>query len=669
MKTNYFKSPARLVIVLLITSVASLLKAQQYVVVPADIVSNNLANANISGWRLNSAGNSQASLAAVADFSIPASFGNHSIRATRMGGIGNNRSFLGYYEPGKTLNSLSRFSWNRFSEIGNDSYLNIFITNGTSLATVVYQPNTVIGSWTEFTFNNAVSGNLSVRANNTTTNLSYAQLMNQYGNWTIYNHPDGIFSNFIGGIVLVSGSSSPTAAQTHTFDGVTVEFAGTDSKFFDFVNEVPQPPVIGCNASVVIDYTPGKRTDGSDLLPTRTIATNALGTPQNSDIEVGESSINFVALGFAGSITLEMEGQILNGLGNDFSVSETTYGTSAGNCARYPERIRAFASQDACHWVYVGEGCQDAEFDLGPLAWARYIKLVDHSPINAPYNNVVADGYDLDGITCLNGIAEDLTPSNLVFGSAQQALNFEQGLRKDGQMVAAARSNTANALGMPQYTNTVNFTSLGFGGSLVLRFDYAVFDQEGSEIQLVETSYGNPSCNSYPEKATVEGSLDGLSWIQLTDQDICQDGVVDVNNAGVIHYIRITDRSAASKFSGSADGYDIDGAVVVTTCGGGVDQARIYDEVNKPDEDVAISAYPNPFNTSVVIEFSTSRENESTIIELNNYLGQTISRNSQEIGMPGMNRQLIETSNLSSGVYFITVTTASSKETIRVVKN
>jgi len=669
MKRNLLKSLTILTVVAFIAISTSSVKAQQYVVIPTDIVSNSLANANLPGWRLNSTGNSQAVLAQVSDFSIPSSFGNHSIRATRTGGIGNNRSFLGYYEPSKTLNSLSRFSWNRFSENGTDSYLNIFITNGTSVATVVYQPTTVIGSWTEFTFNSSVSGNLSVRANSTTTNVSYAQLMNQYGSWTIYNHPNGIFSNFIGGIILVSGSSSPTAAQTHAFDGVTVEFTGADSKYFDFVNEIPQPPVIGCNAAFVIDYSPGKRTDGSDLMATRTITSNALGAPQNSDIEVAEANVNFVALGFAGSITLEMEGPILNGPGNDFLVSETTYGANAGNCARYPERIRAFASQDACHWVYVGAGCQDAEFDLGPLAWARYIKLVDNSPVDAPYNNLVADGYDLDGITCLNGIAEDLTPTNLVFGTAQQALYFEQGFRKDGQMVAAARSNPANALGMPQYTNTVNFVSLGFGGRVVLRFDYAVFDQEGSEIQIVETSFGNPSCLAYPEKAMVEGSLDGLNWIQLTGQDLCLDGLVDVNNAGVIHYIRVTDRSAASKFSGSADGYDIDGAVVLTNCGGGSNQARIYDEVNKLDEDASISAYPNPFNASLNLEFSTSRTNESVVIELNNYLGQTISRHSQQIGMPGINLQILETSNLSSGVYFITVTTDSSKETIRIVKN
>lgn len=643
--------------------------AQTYVVVPADIVPSNLANASAAGWRMLSTGNSQSALSANANNAIPPAFGPHSIRATRPGTSGTNRSFLGYYETGKTLNSINKISWNRYSEQGNDSYLNIFISNGSSTATVLYQPPTVIGAWTEFTFNSSTSGNISVRANGNWTNLSYAQLMNQYGSWTIYNHPDGLLSNFIGGIVLVSGSSSPTAAQTHTFDGVTVEFTGAESKFFDFVNEVPQPPSIGCHASAVIEYNPGKSNDGSDLVPTRTIAANALGAPQNSDIATDESNLNFVALGFNGSIVLEMEGPILNGPGNDFLVSETTFGTDAGNCRRYPERIRAFASQDGCHWVYVGAGCQDVEFDLGPLMWARYIKLIDNSPIDASYNNLLADGYDLDGITCLNGIAEDLTPTNLVFGSAQHASEFEQGLRKDGQMVAAARSNPANALGMPQYTNTVNFVSLGFGGRVVLKFDFAIFDQEGPEIQIVETSYGNPSCLAYPEKASVEGSLDGINWIQLTDQDLCQDGVVDVNNAAVIHYIRISDRSAASKFSGSADGYDIDGAVVLTNCGSSVDQARIYDEVNKPDEDGSVSAYPNPFNQSLAVEFSGSTANGTTLIELSNFLGQIVYSQTITDTNEGISKAIVPTSNLSNGVYFVTVTNNFSKETIRVVKN
>jgi hypothetical protein len=282
---------------------------------------------------------------------------------------------------------------------------------------------------------------------------------------------------------------------------------------------------------------------------------------------------------------------------------------------------------------------------------------------------LVADGYDLDGITCLNGIAEDLTPTTLVFGSAQHASAFEQGLRKDGQMVAASRSNTANALGMPQFTNTVNFVSLGFGGRVVLKFDYAIFDQEGPEIQIVETSYGNPSCLAYPEKASVEGSLDGINWIQLTDQDLCQDGVVDVNNASVIHYIRISDRSAASKFSGSADGYDIDGAVVLTNCGSSIDQARIYDEVNKPDEDGSVTAYPNPFNQTLSIEFSSSSVNGSTLLEISNCLGQIVYSQTITDTNEGISKSIIPTSNLSSSVYFVTVTNNFSKETIRVVKN
>jgi len=110
MKRNLLKSLTMLTVVVFITISTSSVKAQQYVVVPTGIVSNSLANANLSGWRLNSTGNSQAVLAQVSDFSIPSSFGNHSIRATRTGEIGNNRSFLGYYEPSKTLNSLSRFS-------------------------------------------------------------------------------------------------------------------------------------------------------------------------------------------------------------------------------------------------------------------------------------------------------------------------------------------------------------------------------------------------------------------------------------------------------------------------------------------------------------------------------------------------------------------------------
>ncbi|MBW7953996.1 MAG: SdrD B-like domain-containing protein [Candidatus Dojkabacteria bacterium] len=220
-----------------------------FVVVPDDIIASNIISFFQQGWRLTSAGNGSVGLASVADYAVPASFGPHSIRMNRAGGSGLNRSFLGYYQFGKTLAELEEVSWNRYTLNGTDTYLNIFIRNGLSTATVVYNPSVSAGTWQQSTFNNLTSGNLSIRIGGSSQAISYTDLIANFGDWNITNETTCIGTGMaclnplnyrvIGGIVIVSGSSSPTAAQSHFVDGVTLKFAGEEESFFDFVNEIP----------------------------------------------------------------------------------------------------------------------------------------------------------------------------------------------------------------------------------------------------------------------------------------------------------------------------------------------------------------------------------------------------------------------------------------------
>lgn len=428
---------------------------------------------------------------------------------------------------------------------------------------------------------------------------------------------------------------------------------------------------VPCFATELIEYNPTTLNDFlTPVSALRTIGTNALGMPQNSDATVPETDVNFASLGFGGDMTLGFSSPIKNGDGNDLKVFETTYAPSTQNCVRYPERIKAYASQDLCHWVYLGEGCQDTEFDLGPLAWAQYIKLVDVTPAaGGIFSSELGDGYDVDGVICLNGYEEDPQPSELVFGSATEAW-LTQGTRKNGSPVVASRSNKDKALGMPEGTDVINFVSLGFGGELILKFDYVIFDQAGNDIQIVETSYGSPSCNQYPEKMSVEGSLDGITYVPLTVDDICLDGYVDIAGNGPIQYIKIMDRSMASQFGGSADGYDVDGVVVLTTCNGeGVDLERIADDNSTPDEVTGSVAYPNPFSSDLTVEISTGADDNTALIEVSNYLGQSIYSERINVAASAQVLHQVSARNLERGIYFITVTTNSNKEVIKVVKN
>ena len=418
-----------------------------------------------------------------------------------------------------------------------------------------------------------------------------------------------------------------------------------------------------CYASEVVSFNQKKRNDGTTVSSSRSNPARSLGAPQNNDTE------NFVSLGFGGDVTLKFASPIKNGAGNDVRVTETSFGGIS--CARYPETIRAFASQDGCHFIWLGDGCQDTDFDLGSLAWAQYIKLVDVSPVGATYQGTpVADGYDVDGVECLNGSESNPVPSTLVTDVATQVISYMPGLRKNGTAVTPARAIPANALGLPQGTNNVNFVALGFGGSLVVKFDYVIFDNAATnDISLVETSFGNPSCASYSEKVMVEGSLDGNNWIMLTNEDICLDGEIDINNAGVIQYIRLTDRSASTRFSGTADGYDVDGLVVINDCDNNTTAARISDNTTTANEVASADVFPNPFNESTNVEITTGDQDNSVTIRVVNFLGQQVYVETLNVASSSVVRHNVVMNELSKGVYFLTVETNTTKETVKLVKN
>ena len=427
----------------------------------------------------------------------------------------------------------------------------------------------------------------------------------------------------------------------------------------------------GCYASEVISYNKKKRNDGQDILEERAIPGKALGAPQN------DQSMNFVSLGFGGDITLKFAAPIANGEGDDLKVTESTFGSSSGNCERYPEKIQMFASQDGCNFVYLGEGCQDATFDLGVLSWAQYVKIKDISPVDATYNNQVADGYDVDAVECLNGPAQSTGDDGLIAGSAQEVVQYNRGTRKNGTEIHSSRRDPEKALGIPQDNDIgVNFVSLGFasanapnGGSLTLKFDYAVFDGPDADIQIVETSFGATGCEAYGERVYVEGSLNGNDWVELGE--LCLDGTIDFAASGVyaIQYIKLSERSPMSEFPNSADGYDVDGIIALHN--GCSEETRIqaYDNNSVPDEIAEIQVSPNPFKERMNLIYESGSIDEKIDIKLFNYVGQMVS--SEKVTVPKRTKysHAIAGSDLPKGVYIVTVESNGQKQSIKVIKN
>jgi len=439
--------------------------------------------------------------------------------------------------------------------------------------------------------------------------------------------------------------------------------------------ELPSPAP-GCNAVEVMSYIQGTTNDLlTPIDPARQILTNVLGSPQESDVATPASAYNFVSLGFGGQITLKFANPIHNGDGDDLFVVETTFGSNSENCARYPEKIRAFASQDNCNWVYLGEGCQNSYFDLQGLAWAQYVKLIDMSNITANFGGM-ADGYDLDGIVCLNGEEANPTLSTASADYATEAMDYLPGTMKNGGAVPAPRRIKENAVGNPQNTDVVNFVSLGFGGKITLKFAYVVFDKEGDDLMLVETSFGNPSCNNYPETARLEVSLDNNNWFTLSES-YCLDQAIDIAGSGatMFHYLRISDASSmsSSRFPGTADGFDVDGVIVTQPGCTSTPAARLAAELGNDNTQIAdevaeVSVFPNPFTETQSIKLSTSNTDETFEVSIINTLGQVVSSEVIEVASSSTVNHTLPVAALAKGSYLISIRSANTNHVVRTVK-
>lgn len=151
---------------------------------------------------------------------------------------------------------------------------------------------------------------------------------------------------------------------------------------------------------------------------------------------------------------------------------------------------------------------------------------------------------------------------------AQSVQRFSQGRQKSNEAVLLRRSDPSLALGLPQGDDTLNFVSLGFGGSLTLRFANPLVNDGTSkaDIRVWETSFGDTQreWRREPEAARVEVSLDGLQWIEVgrtSEKDQAYDLVLPR-----AQFVRLTDITDPQQFAATADGFDLDAIEALTGC-------------------------------------------------------------------------------------------------------
>lgn len=147
--------------------------------------------------------------------------------------------------------------------------------------------------------------------------------------------------------------------------------------------------------------------------------------------------------------------------------------------------------------------------------------------------------------------------------------NYVVGTQKNGTPVTLGRQ-TPDRARIPQFSDAStsdaasNFCSLGFNGSIDLAFAEPFMSGPGVDLLLIETSFGNPSCNSHPERARVFVSQTGApnSWVLAGEG--CLNFTLELPaNMPWAKYVRVVDISTPSQFANGQDGYDVDGVVAM----------------------------------------------------------------------------------------------------------
>lgn len=195
----------------------------------------------------------------------------------------------------------------------------------------------------------------------------------------------------------------------------------------------------------------------------------------------------------------------------------------------------------------------------GPAGWQ--IRVVNKTSMTVYGQDEVAYNIvnDLYSQVC-GGYQPSQCIENRVWASLVSAHN--QGNRKDGSDVLPGRSSPFSSLGVADWDGNVNavnkFFSLGFGGSIVLRFDNPIELREGVDLWVHESTGGNR--NTYPlERAEVAVSTNGVDFTVIGNAVSTGSGVTGLNiEIEGVRFVRLVDTTQASIHAADADGFDLD---------------------------------------------------------------------------------------------------------------
>ena len=164
----------------------------------------------------------------------------------------------------------------------------------------------------------------------------------------------------------------------------------------------------------------------------------------------------------------------------------------------------------------------------------------------------------------LVGLAlDEALPADCYADGAQTVDSYEPGLRRNGTAVPPAFRDPSQALGLSDPDpDDPYWTSLGLGGELVLAFDHAIQNNNGSAADL-RVYDADDDDKGATDSAAVYASFDGETWVRVGT--VSHTGQVDLGSLAAAHYVKVVDTTRGRLVS-AADGYDLDAVEVLTGC-------------------------------------------------------------------------------------------------------
>ena len=228
--------------------------------------------------------------------------------------------------------------------------------------------------------------------------------------------------------------------------------------------------------------------------------------------------------------------------------------------------------------------------------------------------------------------------------------------------ISSLRSDPNNAIGEPEGTDQLVFTSLGQGGSLTFEFGGTVPNGPDADITVVETTFNNPGCEEYPEYADVSVSVDGGVFYHIgivckgvNSVDISN--AVDGNNNSIdldcVNFVRVANNDELTTQNG--DGFDVDGVIAIHNC----PQPPVTDDAQIVEETAqnTLSSFPNPTSGPSQAVFVTSTTNRATL-EVYDINGRSVATLFNQVANAGQEYRVeFDGTGFPNGIYVYRLTT------------